>query len=183
MQEKTAGLNAKTQYTNDLSLLRPFDLEAAKGGEDICWSNLHNPVIFVGATNSGKVAYDSEGETGFSSSESFRMKPLCWIEGKPVYKGDVVWHTVCRELIVSGIAPFDRPSLSKEGDNQRGYNIDHLTWNKPKQKVTRKIWINVYSTTAASDSSGCWFFSEQEASLLASSDRIDCVEVELSFEV
>lgn len=141
-----------TQHQNDLSLLRPFNLEAAKSGEEICWSALDVPVKFIGAANNGVIAYDSEGELGFTSSISFRMKPLTWVEGRPVYKGDVLWYKNCNfSIVVIGPNPYQPEHGLKgtvnfaDGKNPCGYvgngkeetwaPFESWTWNKPKQSV------------------------------------------------
>jgi len=181
------------QHQNDLSLLRPFDLEAAKNGEEICWSAIKDAVTFVGVANNSKIAYDSGGELGFTSRCSFRMKPLCWVEGKPVYKGDVLWYkdshsTICT-IKVYGYNPRQKNNSGLTGfvvqtDGKYNVGCDEVwapfsswTWNKPKQKVKRKVWINVYPEACST------YLSEHLAYVNAYNDRIACVETEIEYEV
>lgn len=75
------------------SLLRPFDLEAAKRGEAICYIHFMLVVEFVGeATAIGCIATkEKDGRIAITPRSQFRLAPLCWVEGRPVYKGDVLW--------------------------------------------------------------------------------------------
>jgi len=76
----------------DLSLLRPFNLELAKSGEPICRFDT-TPLLFVGAGTKQIVVEHTKTNVIASYSEyNLRMAPLTWIEGKPVYKGDVLWY-------------------------------------------------------------------------------------------
>lgn len=195
MQEKTKGLNAvqNQQYTNDLSLLRPFNLEAAKSGEEICWYYLSDPVKFIGITSKGAIAYESEDEIGFTSSDQFRMKPLCWVEGKPAYNGDVLyWNDstgapgttfnvvgpmVCEGKLICGDAHFKDGRVFL-GEGNSGVTPSELTWNKPKQKVKRKVWINVYPNEVYGNA-----HTSPEAADDLGRGRIACVETEIEYEV
>jgi len=183
-----------TNQQNDLSLLRPFNLEAAKSGEEIQWSAIDDAVTFVGVANNGLIAYDSDGETGFTSSNSFRMKPLCWVEGKPVYKGDVLYWTdktthkgakfivsgtmICENTLVAGCTYLEGNLIYDGSDGSCGMMLYNLTWNKPKQKVKRKVWINVYPENLTT----C-YYSREAADDCAYSTRIACVETEIEYEV
>lgn len=74
-------------------LLRPFDLEAAKRGDAICWRD-GDVIQDVTITSLGSVcgrwrSDDNERLWQDDELDNFRMAPLCWVEGKPVYKGDV----------------------------------------------------------------------------------------------
>jgi len=173
---------------NNDDLLRPFNLELAKQGEEICWSHLDCPVTFIGVSQAGKIAFESENELGFISSSSFRMKPLTWIDGIPVYKGDVLWYRgqqfcievqgynpTCEDGLI-GIVVKSQTELISVGE-QTSAPFYQWQWDKPKQVVKRKVWINVYSDYFYS------YFSKEEADTLAGKGRITCVEREIEYEV
>ena len=85
---------------NNKKLLRPFDLAQAEAGAAICWSHLDESIMFVGrSTNSGIAIRREDGVIETPYSTSLRMKPLFWKEGKPVYAGDRLWHSLSRKWI------------------------------------------------------------------------------------
>lgn len=100
---------------NNKNLLRPFDLAQAEAGAAICWSALDEPVTFVGRTTSESIAIrQNNGFIETTCRTSLRMKPLFWKEGKPVYVGDSLWHTIAKQWIV--VAKLqDHPDSEKEG--------------------------------------------------------------------
>lgn len=85
---------------NNKDLLRPFDLAQAEAGAAICWSHLEEPITFVGRMANGDIAVRCDGIIETSCEFSLRMKPLFWKEGKPVYVGDCLWHTISRRTLV-----------------------------------------------------------------------------------
>lgn len=86
---------------NNKELLRPFDLTQAKAGAAIRWSYLDNPITFVGCTADGNIAIRGEdGTIEMPYPSSLRMKPLFWKEGRPVYKGDKLWHTLVKAFVI-----------------------------------------------------------------------------------
>lgn len=86
---------------NNKDLLRPFDLAQAEAGAAICCSHLEEPITFVGRTVDGCVAVRrADGGIVMPYKSSLRMKPLFWKEGKPVYVGDRLWHTISRRTLV-----------------------------------------------------------------------------------
>ena len=174
------------------SLLRPFDLEAAKCGdlltdsEDRCrWSYVAGPdarneyvmLIEGDAPNKGEFTYPSR-------AEEFRMAPLAWVEDKPVYPGDVLYWS--GRLGVESGAKFTARSsgggfirgetLFADGiriayEQSEGMLPESLTWTPPKQK--KEMWVNVYP---AGD--GCGHPTKEKADQVASSGRIACVRLE-----
>lgn len=173
-----------TEHEN-YELLRPFDLEAAKAGEEICWSTLPLSVKFIGVTSDGKIAYESVNEAGFTYAKQFCMKPLAWIEGKPVYKEDVLYW---KNTSANGSKFIAKGMLDEETIKGFSYCADgsvyeskydnipigKLTWNKPKQK--HKVWINVYKN----NDYRTWE-SKAQADSMAKSGRITCVETEIEY--
>ena len=91
------------------------------------------------------------------------MKPLAWVEGKPVYKGDVLWYNEFGFSIeVTGNNDYDPDNglkgkvkeVTKEnpsryvGGELTWAPFDKWSWNKPK--VKREGWINVYRNRGTS---------------------------------
>lgn len=171
------------QYINDLSLLRPFELEAAKNGaEVVSLFRIDDPGVFICEDTHGMICIKREdiGLSLWNKTDvgSLRMKPLTWIEGKPVYKGDVLYSKICPEyLYITKSVEGDLLYTEENVTAAFCECIKQLTWNKPKQKVKRKIWINVYPDGTSS------FDSEYMADLNSYPSRIACVETEIEYEV
>lgn len=180
------------QYTNDLSLLRPFNLEAAKNGELLTAVNNCYSFKFLTYCKSDNNIYcqltdNSQDHVYLYTTNNLRMKPLAWVEGKHVYKGDVLYwkyknykflavDKIIEDNIIQGYTCDHDGEIiyGKEGDS--GVTSGTLTWNKPKQKVKRKIWINVYPD-------GCFsYFSKDSADMNSPKPRIACVETEIEYE-
>lgn len=85
---------------NNKELLHPFDLAQAEAGAAVRWSELDEPITFVGRSVNGGIAIRrADGVIETPCRTSLRMKPLFWKEGKPVYAGDNLWHTLSRKWI------------------------------------------------------------------------------------
>lgn len=133
--------------SKNYDLLRPFDMEAAKRGEIICAKGGGGEWQYVaGPDSNGNLCLLTSSGTFIAgngcSERSVRMAPLCWAEGRPVYKGDKLWHTGTEKWItVYALGSFSVPTVTVEGD-PAGYHIDCLTWEAPK--VKHEGWVNVY---------------------------------------
>lgn len=128
----------------DLSLLRPFDLEAAKEGAAID-DTFGGRVVFVdGPDAGGKYAVRIDGHFAAVLGENLRMKPLCWVEGRPVYKGDVLWHRRRGQIVASHMID-DGEFLYEEGADS-GDRVENLTWTPPK--VKRQVKLLAYLVDA-----------------------------------
>ena len=166
------------EQTKDYSLLRPFDLEKAKRGELICWFKNGTRAEYVGECgmyneNDICVKYvDGDGcaiAGTFVMNESryFRMAPFCWVEGKPVYKGDVLYKD-CKKFVVNGMYG---PKCVLADEPFVGCSVEKLTWNPPK--VKREGWVNVYGY-----GSSFIYATENDADNNALASRIACVRIE-----
>ena len=72
-------------------LLRPFNPDAAKAGEPICWDDGRSCEFLAAAGVDGDHAIrDDRGNLGLCQAEDLRMAPLTWLDGKPVYPGAVL---------------------------------------------------------------------------------------------
>lgn len=168
----------------DYSLMRPFDQKAAKEGDSICWNSSDEKLTgryLAGPDKSGDVAFeDVDGDLYVSRVSEFRMTPLCWVEGKPVYKGAVLYAYGDR-VTANGTRSFK--NLNDEylpvGEFGENVNVGSLTWNPPM--VKREGWLNVYGfgkaavlyeTKSEADKGATTPFGKIAAS------RLDCVRIE-----
>lgn len=163
-------MSSNQQYKRDLSLLRDFDLEVAKNGALLATVILED----------GKFDYPAH-------KDCFKMAPLAWLHGKPIYKGDVVYGTWSQAnpegYVVQQICTNSHGDkyLSHGDEGSRNClqylkDIDSfLTWSKPKQK--KSFWINVYPNLP-DDVLTCVWSSKEKADCHAGSERIACVEVQ-----
>lgn len=152
----------------DYSLLRPFDLEAAKGGVKMCDRfNLKQTYTYVaGPDSSGWIVTKNEnGIFIFSTETNLFMLPIFWVEGKPVYpdtpmeREDNGWPV---KWSVDGSAWLD--DAGNWSDEKDGFKIQ---WPRPKPV---KRWINIYNIGYA---------SKDEADKGSAGGSIACVEIEL----
>ena len=155
----------------DYSLLRPFDLEAAKAGVLLCDQS--------GSTLAGLLCCtpDSSGYFrawvdrigGLVSSlpgKSIRLAPLCWVEGKPVYPGDMLEHAKHGEVVAKSRHAASKGMLVVEKYDSLA--LGNLAWPRPKPV---KRWVNIYPAYS--------FESQDSANEYATSSRIACIEIEL----
>lgn len=78
----------------DYSLLRPAVLKDLKVGDAILHADCEDEITVKYKGNLQVLFECSKGPAqllAFDSQHSFKLKPLCWVEGKPVYKGDKLY--------------------------------------------------------------------------------------------
>lgn len=114
------------EQEKDYSLLRPFNLEAAKRGDPICdmagktdWQFIHGLdrdgcMILMHIKNGHYITGTKHGE--------MRMAPLDWLEGKPVYVGDMLWNK-----------PLKAFALILTADNWN--HPEQWSWEKPAESA------------------------------------------------
>lgn len=133
--------------------LRPFDLGAAERGEAICYGHSGAPTLFVASLfQKPDVVIRDEGhpDARVFPRELLRMAPLAWIEGKPVYKGDVLCYPKFGMTFrVTGCNPRVEPGKGLEGTvitvGQSGTPAGDITWGPchalswPPLKVRRTV--------------------------------------------
>lgn len=124
----------------NFDLLRPFDLEAAKRGEQLMrvlageWMD----VTFVaeGGDDGDHAVRKPDGNLIWGSAGNFRMAPLARVEGKPVYKGDVLYDNeygtrqVVRCAGLHDTLETDQP----RSDGEFIICFEDATWTQPKVK-------------------------------------------------
>lgn len=172
----------------DYSLLRPFDLEAAKCGEGVLWNN--HPVRWVDLAEAprNQLSIVEHGcGLSYATKDELRMAPLCWVEGRTVYKGDVLYRPGIDDgpVVASHIENVDGDDdyLVFEGsdrdefaDNRRGY----MTWAEPNPvlcevegKPVRKgdrLWSNYFKVWfAVTEIEDGFFVHERRVSTPATS--------------
>lgn len=168
-----------TTVKNDYSLLRPFDLEAAKRGEHVMWFG--DVVHWASTSYRAFMAQPWEivefnDQLFYVCTSDLRMAPLAWVEGKPVYRGDVLYKLGCR-FEVHGIKKsfFGEDFLVLQEDGLNTEYADNrrecLTWNPPK--VKREGWVNIYQHNRI-----CLRPTKEDADLFAATTRIACVRIE-----
>ena len=175
------------EQTKNYSLLRPFDLEAAKRGELVCWGDGDGPLRYVGKATGGAYAacFEWIGGTHNGTFETYargdlRMAPLCWVEGRPVYKGDTLYFD--DTTINPGRALIVHSANDTRAHDQGGNSacLSRLTWNKPNPvlcevegKPVRKgdrLWSNYFKVWfAVTEIEDGFFVHERGVSTPASS--------------
>lgn len=163
----------------DYSLLRPFDLEAAKAGAEICYGSngdCESVTFLAEAGPDGDHAIrDHEGNCYVEPDYGLKMAPLCWVEGKPVYPGDVLWQGCpggdVFERTVKGLSNGGN-YLVFEGFGAWATDgtVSVLTWGNPRPKPVKR-WINIYPNTGHS--------TKAAADQAEAIGRIACIEIEL----
>lgn len=112
--------------------------------------------------------------------------PLCWVENKPVYVGDVLYRigvfseeamVVTRYGMVDNSGPYVFGTGLRCGrgegipEDQSGMYPSQMTWTKPVIKVKKSGWLNIYQ-----NGSHVYHSTREVADIYASIDRTDCVE-------
>lgn len=158
----------------DYSLLRQFDLEAAKRGEAICTDDLDNVQYIAGPDEYSNVVLKT-GPYFVLQRHRLRMSPLCWVEGRPVYKGDVLYSDKHGKGVIveatdfnGGYAiEFEHTKISIEAL----YFQNRLTWTPPK--VKRDGWMNCYKNGENSV-----YPTKERADRSADYSRVACIRIE-----
>jgi hypothetical protein len=133
--------------TKDHSLLRAFNQEQAQAGEEVVISAMPWDVTYKGCTsdNTGvfyETTYDGNTLGGCISKQNVRMKPLAWVEGKPLYKGDVLYYnlTTTKALVVSEALTFGHGSVGvRTSIGGTLHFTQELTWEEPKKHVHQDL--------------------------------------------
>ena len=140
----------------DYSLLRHFDKDVVKAGDLLIHisTSLHRTFVCGPDTEGDIVTSDPQGLFFLGHQRNWKIPPLCWVDGKPVYPDSVLYdkHT---------------------GQQYLGEDIgedDCYTWLKQKKTG----WVNVYPMRL----NGYIYETEAEANNHASDDRVACIQIE-----
>lgn len=172
--EPEEGEVVDAEFQPNHELLRPFDIEAAKRGDPVKWFD--QDVRWLGLSvhqenrDFAQNIVEHPGGLSYVRDEELRMAPLAWIEGRPVYKGDVLWHRVNEETVV--VDEVDGKKVKKNTGCWR--DIEYLTWERPK--VKREGWLNIYR----GHETGGKVYDTKDGADIASSGytRLTCVRIE-----
>lgn len=135
MTKKDDKMNDKKDY----SMLRPFDLEAAKAGEPIIWGYSTAAVFLGESINKRNVGGRGEqfriehvSGLSYAYADDLKMAPLAWVEERPVYKGDVLYsRDIAGNVEKHVIHSANGSSLWSDNGKVPAFGI---TWQKPKVK-------------------------------------------------
>lgn len=122
---------------NDFNLLRPFDPEAAKRGEPLVTLDSGSFRKYIaGPDRRGRfVTETDQGMFIIGKAEHYRMAPLGWIEDKPVYRGDKLWHKLRDEWIIAD--SFNAAgAVCEKASGGIGDWPANLSWTKPERVST-----------------------------------------------
>jgi len=128
----------------DLTLLRPFDLEAAKRGDPLLYES-HRAIFTAGPNGVGEYVFDVEtrgfmvaGSKCSVTFSSVKMAPLAWVEDRPLYVGDKLFFSDGREGFARGIRAGFLIFEPKVGFPE--YQLpESFTWNKQQVKSTLTV--------------------------------------------
>lgn len=177
----------------NFELLRPFDLESAKAGDKFFWINMECEFLGIskhpGGVNGGAtIRAEHDGGMSYVYPNEAKAYPLCWVEGRPVYKGDVLYMTtgyyVGKPFVPHQFNGFMLISELNDTTKHR-YRPEYLTWTPPK--VKREGWINIYPKSGLHH--GCAaqtshaFQSKEIADWAATAARITCIHIEWEEDV
>lgn len=120
---------------------------------------------------------DAYGYCVFRTSETVYLPPLCWVEDKPVYPGDVLYWKGAQTshqrqpftaVAVGGLGDW---VCKHPSDDIYRLNESELTWTPPK--VKQEAWLNIYDCAYASH-----WPTKETADTTASPDRRACIRIE-----
>jgi len=163
-------MTTQNTQTNDLTLLRDFNLEDAKAGAAICSGSLMTDLTFIAAyKNSVFVELSVKCDALLLHSDEVKMKPLFWLEGSPVYKGDIVYHNHAGKGIVTSAENYEVIGVKFNNDNYASacccWNLSLTPFAKPKTE--RKGWINIWKCSSSIGvSTGSQVYADKEEALL-----------------
>lgn len=159
----------------NFSLLHPFDPEKARAGEAICTNDGMFRQFIAGPDDSGYFCVKTdEGEFTVGRPSHYRMAPLSWLEGRPVYKNATAYGTVSGEKFTALTADtwLCDETLVRFGLDNKG-----LTWTKPSHKTVKRT----VTYMAYNDNYKCLQWRREDATTLAGWTRLP--EFDLSREI
>jgi hypothetical protein len=174
--------------------LRHFNPATASIGDAVLFNGIQN--IFRGCTSNYKYCLiESLPFTqGFIGTEKLFQLPLCYVEDKPVYMGDIVYYTSAdwwysmrvtghnshvtnNENTLQGIV-VDVGTSTWEQTYESWAPAHMFSWTKPKVMVTKTGWINIYTRD------DCTLHpTKEEADMYTDDTRLACTQITWQQEV
>ena len=154
-------------FEKNLELLRPLDPTKLKQGDKVLHLQGEREVTYIaGPDGVGSIVVrDSGDRLRLRQVRWYRMKPLLWIAGRPVYPGDKLFH--------EGKEVFARDPIDNVGwmTCADGCHRDtkKMTWDRPK--VKKEGWVNIYPASKV-------HWSKEAADMEAFGNRIACGRIE-----
>ncbi|MFA5388108.1 MAG: hypothetical protein WC322_07045 [Candidatus Paceibacterota bacterium] len=132
----------------DYTLLRSFDLDLAANGEALCNTHgepIHSLITEIPDCYGQWPVWIDEvgGRIDIICAAAMRMAPLFLVEGKPVYKGDVLYSLI-RSLhgetrTVVGVDTENGVDTKEKGT--RTCFVTDLTWEPAKKKYKAYVYM------------------------------------------
>lgn len=120
--------------------LRPLVFPVEAGTEVLNILTGGKAEFVAGPDKGGVVALKSEkGAFYLMMGANCAIPPLAYVEDRPVYKGDVLYHKMQGGKWV--VNSFDGTYL-RCGEDDDGWFCTSLTWTKPK--IKKSGWFNLY---------------------------------------
>ena len=175
--------------------LRRFNLEDIKAGATLIESSdgrnyLGTVKYLAGPDTADDIAFEDEaGYLRIKDVAYFYIKPVGYLDGKPVYPGDNLWFSFKSKSYLAVVKYFQGTALKLE-HIEENCSIDALidisytpfvdflkncSWEKPKAK--KEGWINLYKEDAT-----CYcpafHLTRETADKKADIGRLACVKIE-----
>lgn len=115
-------------------LLREFNLEQAQNGETFTYHLYYEKELkYLSKSKDGVVFAEDSAGCGMTTMAAYlKMKPLCWVDGKPVYKGDKLWY---KSKADNNYYQHEAWSITSDhlfDEGSFGFvAVSLLTWDKP----------------------------------------------------
>ena len=163
--------------SKDFTKLRPFENDGVKVGDAIFSLRLGAVVAYVaGPDKDGKFCVNYNEALYFTHIEGMKQNPICWVEDKPVYEGDLLHYKPPINMLAASNVRVGKTGHTEFEVylNSGGWAyIKDLTWVLPK--VTHEGWLNIYPNNRVHPEI---FKSKEDADLSAYNARIACVRTE-----
>lgn len=164
----------------NLKLLRKLDFDKLKPGDALCDTLGRPDWIFVaGPDTQNRVICQYKTTGTFNnpiSVDELRMVPLAWVEDRPVYCGDMLYHTDYGKITALASRASGQVLIAQGVERDLDLYIKGCTWEPVK--IKREGWINIYESTASCRrNSSHIYLCKEDADNVAAPDRIACVPV------
>lgn len=164
------------------SLLRQFFPVPTMLGETMCGEDGTGQYVYMaGPTSGGEYAFEDKllsrvFVATFQIGHRWKLQPLTWLQGNPLYKGDTIYFTVdgSKHVVESFTGTY---IICGKGFDEFAIHPDYASWEKPK--VKKNYWVNLYpSDTMAYDLKGHMHDTPEQARIASTGSRlVTCVMI------